>query len=123
MIDTQREKLVLSAQDERVDIKSIRPYLDQPAYAGVLQRVNNHFMLKSICAICDHFVDNDVLQCAFCLTWFHLQCIDRILKPKKKNWFCQSCVNTKRNSRKISRLETSVTVVEEADPESIPMKR
>ena len=121
MIDTQREKLVLSAQDERVDIKSIRPYLDPPAYADVLRRVNNHFMLKSICAICDPFVDDDVLQCAFCLTWFHLQCIDRILKPKKKNWFCQSCVNTIRNSRKKSRLKTFLTVMEEVGPESIPV--
>ena len=63
------DKLILSAQDEKVDIKCIRPFLEPSAYAQILSRVNAHFEMDIKCIVCHHALDKEVIQCGGCLSW------------------------------------------------------
>ena len=91
LIDAEPEKLSLCAQDEKVDVKIIRPYTEIDAYKKILLAVSNQGDQDLLCAMCSHPVDEDVIQCASCLSHLHLQCIDKSSKPKMRNWFCDSC--------------------------------
>ena len=98
LIDFDPQKLLLCSQDDAVDLKIIRPFTYPDVFQTIFRAVMNHSETEPTCPICHHEFDNDEVsqKCASCLHIHHLECIDRVVKVKRRYWFCKSCTQVSR---------------------------
>lgn len=88
------QKIDIAILDELVDVKIIRPYLDQLAFELLEKHIKEKRKKDEWkCLVCEHTLDGHSIGCDHCLAWYHLECVDLIQKPKCAYWYCKSCKN------------------------------
>ena len=93
-VECRPEKVSNALLDENVDVYLVRKYFSQEAWMiveDVLRRKREcPVWICSLCCQDLHCQPSIICEC--CLEWYHFRCVGLSGQPKKKNWFCRSCV-------------------------------
>jgi hypothetical protein len=77
------------------DLNIFSDYFDTDAQAQIFSLLKSNENLKAVkCNICSLVANQAVyLKCNKCECLFHLKCVKKTYKPKKKAWFCEKCID------------------------------